>query len=102
MTPKASLPSSTRFSYPSGDSLRLAAFNLAAGALSTWGSERFVSADAEAIAAFGLFVTPALALLTGVLAIRDIRNGKQADVALAAVLTLLALWVGWWPALQAD
>jgi hypothetical protein len=55
-----------------------------------------------AIVGNALFLAPLLALLAVVFAFRDLRHGKDGDVALAALLALGALGIAWWPLLRAD
>lgn len=49
-----------------------------------------------------LFFAPTLALIAAAFGLRDLRHGRPAAVVGAAVLTIIALWMSWWPILEAD
>ena len=88
--------------YPTSDSLLLAGINLAiAGVVRFLGAQGF---DENGLLSVGtaLFVSPVLAAFILPFAVRDVRQGKEADVIYAILLTFVALFVAWWPLLQAD
>jgi len=68
---------------------------------------RFLDAkgiDATGLVTVGtaLFVNPVLAAAIVPFGVRDVQQGKGADVIYAVILSVLALFVAWWPLLQAD
>ena len=88
--------------YPTGDSLLIAGINLVIAGVVRFLGARGMDVDGLLNGGTALFVTPVLAALTLLFAVRDVRQGKQKDVIYATILTFLALYVAWWPLLEAD